>query len=72
MLLQSSLVCRDGGALEVEEAAVHIHVNPDDSDVRYRIDAEDARLLSGLGISPTRHRSPGSRRRSETDDEPGR
>lgn len=72
MLLESSLVCRDGGAIEVDEGAIHIHVNPDDSEANYLIDAEDARLLSTLGISPTRHRSQGSRRRSEVDDESGR
>jgi hypothetical protein len=72
MLLHSSLVCRDGGALEVEEGAIHIHVDPDQREVNYRIDAADAELLSALGISPTRHRSPGTRPRSEPDDEPGR
>ena len=72
MLLESSLVCREGGVLEMEEGAIHIHVDPSEADVNYLIDADDARLLSTLGISPTRHRSPRSRPRSEVDDESGR
>lgn len=72
MLVESSLVCRDGGTLEVQEGALHIHVDPNDGEVAYLIDADDARLLSALGISPTRHRSPGTRPRTESDDEPGR
>ena len=37
MLLESSLVCRDGGVLEAEEATVHIHVDPSEADVSYRL-----------------------------------
>ena len=72
MLLESSLVCRDGGVLEAEEATVHIHVDPTDADVSYRLDADDAKLLGSLGISPTRHRSRRSRPRQEADDESDR
>ncbi len=72
MLLESSLVCRDGGLLEMEEGAIHIHVDPSETDVNYLIDSDDARLLTTLGISPTRHRSHRSRPRSEVDDESGR
>jgi hypothetical protein len=72
MLLQSSLVCRDGGGLEANDGSIHIHVEPDDGEISYRIDAEDARWLSTLGISPTRHRSRRTGPRSEVDDESGR
>jgi len=72
MLLEASLVCRDGGVLEAEEGAIHIHVDPSEADVNYRLDSTDAKLLSSLGISPTRHRSPRSGPRPESDDEPGR
>jgi hypothetical protein len=72
MLLESSLVCRDGGVLDAEEATLRIHVDPSDADVSYRLDADDARLLSELGISPTRHRSRRTRPRSEGDDESDR
>jgi len=72
MLIESSLVCSDSSAPEVREGTIHIHVDPSSAETAYRIDAEDARLLTSLGISPTRHRARGSRRRPETDDEPGR
>ena len=72
MLLESSLVCRDQGVLETEEATVHIHVDPSEADVSYRLDATDAQLLTSLGISPTRHRSRRSRPRPESDDQPDR
>ena len=72
MLLEASLVCRDGGVLEAEEGAIHIHVDPSEADVNYRIDSTDAKLLSSLGISPTRHRAQRSRPRPDPDDEPRR
>jgi len=72
MLLESSLVCRDGGVLDGEEGTIHIHVDPSDAEVSYRLDADDARLLSTLGISPTRHRSRRTRPRPEVDDESDR
>jgi hypothetical protein len=59
-------------ARHATEGTIHIHVDPSSAETGYRIDAEDARLLTSLGISPTRHRARGSRRRPETDDEPGR
>lgn len=72
MLIESSLVCSDSGAVQSREGTVHIHVDPSSAATSYRIDAEDARLLTSLGISPTRHRSRPSHRRPEADDEPGR
>jgi hypothetical protein len=72
MLLEASLVCREGGVLEAEDGAIHIHVDPSEAEVNYRIDATDAKLLSSLGISPTRHRARRSGPRSESDDEPRR
>jgi len=72
MLLESSFVCRDSGAVSAKDATIHIHVDPSDADATYRIDSDDARLLNSLGISPTRHRARSSRRRSNGDDQPGR
>jgi hypothetical protein len=81
MLLEASLACRDGGTLDVEDGSIHIHVDPSEVTADYRIDATDARLLSALGISPSRHRSKATAvrldsnpevQRLEADDEPGR
>jgi hypothetical protein len=79
MLLEASLVCRDGGPLEAEDGAIHIHVDPSEVSADYRIDATDARLLTSLGISPSRHRTQrtSSRRvephgRDHGPDKPGR
>lgn len=72
MLLEASLACRDSGALDVESGAIHIHVDPTAVAADYRIDATDAKLLTSLGISPTRHRSRPTSRRPEPDDKPDR
>ncbi len=72
MLLEASLVCRDSGGLEVEDGAIHIHVDPSDVTADYRLDAQDAKLLSSLGISPSRHRSRTTPPRSRADDQPDR
>jgi len=72
MLLESTLVCRDSGVVHAKEGTIHIHVDPSEVAAAYRIDADDARLLASLGISPTRHRARPSRRTIEADDEPGR
>lgn len=72
MLLEASLVCSGGGVLEAEEGSIHIHVDPRDADTNYRLDAADARFLSTLGISPTRHRSRRSRPRIQADDQSDR
>ena len=60
MLLDASLVCRQDGSVETKDAAVHIHVDPVEHKVSYRIDARDAAMLRALGISPSRHRTPAS------------
>jgi hypothetical protein len=72
MLLEASLACRETGALEVENGAIHIHVDPAEASSAYRIDSGDANLLSSLGISPSRHRSQGAASRPKADDEPDR
>jgi len=61
MLLEASLACRSTGAMEVEDASMHVHADPSPVRVTYRIDAADAEILSALGISPSRHRSTPSR-----------
>jgi hypothetical protein len=72
MLLEASLACRDSGVLDVENGAIHIHVDPTEVAADYRIDASDAQLLTSLGISPTRYRSRPTSRRPEPDDQPDR
>jgi len=72
MMLEASMVCRDGGVFEADDGSIHIHVDPSDATADYRIDAHDARLLSSLGISPSRHRSLKTRPRLGENDEPGR
>jgi hypothetical protein len=72
LLLEASLVCRDNGVLDVEDGSIHIHVDPSDVTADYRMDASDARLLSSLGISPSRHRTQASPRRINVDDQPDR
>ncbi len=72
MLLEASLACRDGGVLDVENGAIHIHVDPTEAAADYRIDAGDAQFLTSLGISPTRHRSRPTSPRPEPDDQPDR
>ncbi len=57
MLMEAALVCRDEGGSPVEASSLHIHVDPTAEKVKYRISPTDARLLTRLGISPTRHRS---------------
>jgi len=61
MIMEASLVCREDGKSAVEDTSLHIHIDPAQEQVRYRIDLNDAKLLSSLGISPSRHRSPASR-----------
>jgi hypothetical protein len=72
MLLEASLVCRDGGSLDADDGAIHIHVDPAETTANYRLDADDARLLSSLGISPTRHRSGSRFSRPRPDDQSDR
>ena len=72
MLLEASLVCSGGGPLEAEEGTIHIHIDPRNADTNYLLDADDARFLSSLGISPTRHRSRRSRPRIQADDQSDR
>jgi hypothetical protein len=72
MLLEASLVCRDNGILESDEGSIHIHVDPSEATVNYRIDSLDARFLSSLGISPSRHRSLKTTPRREADEQSDR
>ena len=62
----------NGGVLDVENGAIHIHVDPTEAAADYRIDAGDAQFLTSLGISPTRHRSRPTSPRPEPDDQPDR
>ncbi len=58
MLLETSLACGDDGSIEVERGTLRLHVDAENSSSpEYRIDTADARFLSSLGISTSRHRS---------------
>jgi hypothetical protein len=72
MLLEASLVCRDNGILDSENGSIHIHVDPSEATANYRMDVHDAKLLSSLGISPSRHRARRTPRRSGGDDQSDR
>jgi hypothetical protein len=59
MLLETSLACGESGSVEVDRGTLRMHVDTADPAVpEYRLDVADARLLSSLGISAGRHRSP--------------
>jgi hypothetical protein len=66
--LEASLVCRPSGTSS-EGPRVHLHVEPEETAIRYRLDVRDAELLSSLGISPSRHQARPSMRRQEADSE---
>ncbi len=57
MLLEASVVCREDGELAADGGSLHIHANPQERKLTYRINLQDAAFLTSLGISPTRHRS---------------
>ncbi len=60
MLLEASVACREDGTLEVARGSMRLHVDADHDAAAYRIDIDDARFLSDIGISPSRHRSRGT------------
>lgn len=60
MMLEASVACRSDGDPELEEASMHIHADPTEAKVSFRMNLHDAAFLASLGISPSRHRSPGS------------
>jgi hypothetical protein len=64
MMLEASVACRHDGEPELEEASMHIHADPSEAKVSFRMNLHDAAFLSSLGISPSRHRSPGSTKKS--------
>jgi hypothetical protein len=61
MMLETSLVCGEDGAVEVGRGTMRLHVGDNASTPEYRMDVEDARFLSSIGISIGRHRSPSKR-----------
>jgi len=56
MLLEASLACREDGEVESIGASLHVHADPGPPRVHYRLNLQDARWLTSIGISPTRHR----------------
>lgn len=57
MLVETSLVCDETGAIDSESGTMRLHIDTENKDATYRIGVDDARLLSSLGIAPGRHRA---------------
>jgi hypothetical protein len=57
MLLEVSMLCRSDGGGEPPVDPPEIQVAKTRPEAEYQLDSADARWLSALGISPTRHRS---------------
>jgi hypothetical protein len=70
MLLEASLVCREDPHPETSPEPVRIHVDTTLREAEYRLGQNDVRLLSSLGISPSRHRSRPQRPRPSPDPTP--
>lgn len=58
MLFETSVACRDDGSIESEQGTLRLHVDADRAAAEYRLDSQDVRVLSSLGIAAGRHRSP--------------
>jgi len=70
MLVEASVACRDDGSIELEQGTLRLHVDADRVIAEYRLDSQDVRVLSSLGIAAGRHRSPAeSSRRPPADRE---
>jgi hypothetical protein len=70
MLLEASLVCREDPDPDFNPEPVRIHVDTTHREAEYRLGQSDVRLLSSLGISPSRHRSRPQRPRSSPEPSP--
>jgi len=57
MMLEASVVCHEDGEVKIDQGSLHIHADPPERRLTYRLNLQDASLLTSLGISPTRHRS---------------
>ena len=57
LFLEASLVCRYDENTDQAKRALRIQVGANPGDTEYRLGSDDARWLSSIGISPTRHRS---------------
>jgi len=57
MFLEAALGCRHGERTDPADGALRIHVGATHGDSEYRLCSDDARWLTSIGISPTRHRS---------------
>jgi len=59
MLVETSVACDEHGELDVAKGTLRLHVDDERDAVGYRIDVDDARWLSSLGIAAGRHRGNG-------------
>jgi len=57
MFLEAALGCPSGDGADSAEGTLRIHVGTTHGESDYRLVPDDARWLSSIGISPTKHRS---------------
>ena len=57
MFLEAALCCRSGDNADSTEGTLRIRIGTTHSESDYLLVPDDARWLSSIGISPTRHRS---------------
>ena len=57
MFLEASLLCRHDEDQEPLGEELRIHVGTTHREAEYRLDSADARWLTAIGVSPTKHRS---------------
>lgn len=55
--LEAAVARRNDDGVEPDELALRIRVGPATPEAEYLLDADDARWLAAIGISPSRHRS---------------
>jgi hypothetical protein len=57
MILEAALGCRSGDSAKSTEGILRIRIGTTQGKSEYRLLPDDARWLTAIGISPTRHRS---------------
>lgn len=57
VILEGALLSRQDEDVDPMHGALRIHVGTTDRKAEYRLASEDARWLTSIGISPTKHRS---------------
>lgn len=60
MLVEASVACDEHGEVERDKGSLRLHVEGKRTAPAYRMDVDDAKILSSLGIAPGRHRANGT------------